>query len=362
MHLGRSLIIPISLVYGLITWVRNKLFDFEVLPQRRFEIPVIGIGNLSSGGTGKTPLIEYLAPKLKENHNVAVLSRGYKRKGRGFEVVGENSTAIDVGDEALQIYRKNPGIVVAVNNCRVRGVEAILERFPETNLILLDDSFQHRYVKPDLNLLLSRFSSMFYDDFLLPSGYLREFRSGVKRADAIVVTNTPRVLSPIVRKLVLEKVRKYFAGKVFFSTVDYGDFVPLGNHGKCFPKRPRSILLFSGIASTTALEDHLRKICDKLILKQFPDHYFFKERDIISLKSDFYDLYGHSKVIVVTEKDAMRLQAPKLMNLLKGLPIFYLPMQVRFQCSDNVFFDNFVSKYLLEFHSAGKASHCLCKH
>ncbi len=351
MSLARLLLFPVSLTYGLVTWARNRFFDIGILPSRSFNFPIIGIGNLSSGGSGKTPMIEYLVSLLKETHRVAVLGRGYKRKSIGFRVGDDKSTVLDVGDEALQVYGKNPDIVVAVNCNRVRGVEKILARFPETNLVLLDDSFQHRYIKPGLNLLLTHYNRMFYDDFLIPAGQLREFRSGVKRASAMVVTNTPQIFSPLEKKLVLDNIRRYFGGKVFFSTIDYGDFVPLGSHGKCFPKRPKTIFLFSGIASTVALENHLRKICDNLIVKQFPDHYNFKGKDLLSLKSDFHDTLGHSKIMVVTEKDAMRLQDFNLLNILKGMPVFYLPIKVRFQGTDAVLFNKFLFQYLQEARS-----------
>jgi tetraacyldisaccharide 4'-kinase len=348
MSFSRLFLLPFSPIYGLVTWGRNKLFDLGLLPSKKFDVPVIGVGNLNSGGSGKTPMIEYLAAKFKESHNVAVLSRGYKRKSWGFRVADLNSSVKEIGDEALQVYSKNPEIVVAVNGSRVLGIKKILKFFPKTNIVLLDDSFQHRYVKPGLNLMLTHYKRMFYSDFLLPVGNLREYKSGVKRANAILVTNTPQIFSPLDKKLVLDNIRKFYKGEVFFSTVEYQEFVPLFLAEKKFPKKPNIIFLFTGIASTVSLENHLNKICKDIIVKKFPDHYSFKEKDLLDLKRDFLNTYGHSKVILVTEKDAMRLLDSRLMEIIKRLPIFYLPIKVRFQGEDEDSFNKLLANYLAQ--------------
>jgi len=346
MSFSRLFLLPFSLIYGLVTWVRNKLFDFAILPSKKFDVPVIGVGNLNSGGSGKTPMIEYLVAKFKQSHNVAVLSRGYKRKSLGFRVADSNSSVKEIGDEALQVYSKNPEVVVAVSGSRVSGIKKILKFMPNINIVLLDDCFQHRYVKPGLNVLLTHYKRMFYSDYLLPVGNLREYKSGVKRANAIVVTNTPQVFSPLDKKIVLDNIRKFYKGKVFFSTVEYQEFVPLGSSVKCFPKKPKKIFLITGIASTVSIENHLNKICKDIIVKKFPDHYNFKERDLLDLKKNYLNAYGHSKVIVITEKDAMRLQDNRLYQIIKGLPIFYLPIKVRFQGEDEDSFNKLLDNYL----------------
>jgi len=346
MSFSRLFLIPFSLLYGLVTWVRNKLFDLGVLPSKQFDLPVVGIGNLNTGGSGKTPMVEFLVSRLKQDYCLAVLSRGYKRQSCGFRVADNKSTVREIGDEAMQIYSKNPDVLVAVSKNRVSGVNKILQFFPKTNIVLLDDCFQHRYIKPGLNLLLTHYKRMFYNDFLLPAGSLREFKSGVKRAHAIVVTNTPQVFSPLDKKIVLEKIRKYYDGRVFFTTVDYDNFIPLGDPLKPFPKSPKKIFLFTGIANTVSIENHLKNICKDVILKKFPDHYFFKKKDIVELKKDFLNAFGRPKVIVVTEKDAMRLQDRGLFEVLKSLPVYFLPMRARFHGDDEESFRKVLEEFL----------------
>jgi tetraacyldisaccharide 4'-kinase len=261
-------------------------------------------------------------------------------------VVDSHSEVKEVGDEALQVYKKFPDIVVAVNESRVSGVKKILNHFPQTNLVVIDDCFQHRYLRPGLNLMLTHYSLMFYDDFLLPAGRLREYKSGVKRADAVIVTHTPPVFSPLDKKLVMGNIRRYFNGRVFFSTIDYGEFVPLDLTRKCFPKRLKNIILFTGIANTVSIENYLNSLCISVTVMKFPDHYFFREKDLMGLKKTYLDTYGHSKVIVVTEKDSVRLQDKRLAAVLKGLPVYCLPVEVRFHGSDEESFNKLVLGFL----------------
>lgn len=342
----RLLLLPFCLLYGLGTWVRNKLFDWGILPSRNFSVPVISLGNLSTGGTGKTPHVEYLVNFLKENYKVAVLSRGYKRKTRGFLFVSPPHRASEVGDEPLQICRKYPEIVVAVHERRRKGIERILQMHPEINLIILDDAFQHRYVKPGLNLLLTEYYKPFFNNYIMPCGNLREPKSGVKRAHALIVSKTPTVFSPLDRKYFLNNLEKYKLDHVFFSTIEYGDWIPLVSDCIARKENFKTIFLYSGIANTSAIEEHLKRNCQDLIVKRFPDHYQFSLKDLKVLRKEFRDTFGSSKAIVVTEKDAMRLKEPELLRELKGLPVYYIPIKVVFHNQDKRGFENLIKGFL----------------
>ncbi len=350
----RLLLLPFCLIYGFITWIRNKLFDWRLLPSKSFSIPVISLGNLSTGGTGKTPHVEYLVNYLRENYNMAVLSRGYKRKTRGFLIAGPNHTANEIGDEPLQICRKFPDIIVAVHERRRKGIEKIMEMHPEVNLIILDDAFQHRFVKPGLNLLLTEYYKPFFNNFILPCGNLRELKKGARRAHALIVSKTPRVFSPLDRKYFLEKLNKYQLEKVFFSTVEYGPWVPLLPECKKNTTGYKTIFLFSGIANTSSIEEHLKRNCQELIVKKFPDHYQFSARDLEKLRQEFKDTFGRDKAIVVTEKDAMRLQQKVLLDKLKGLPVFFIPIKVVFHNGDQEKFEKLVDGFLAAYSLFGK--------
>jgi tetraacyldisaccharide 4'-kinase len=342
----RLLLFPFCLLYGLGTWVRNKLFDWGILPSRNFSVPVISLGNLSTGGTGKTPHVEYLVNFLKEHYKLAVLSRGYKRKTKGFLFVSPTHSAIEVGDEPLQICRKFPDIIVAVHERRQKGIERILQMHPGINLIILDDAFQHRYVKPGLNLLLTEYYKPFFDNYILPCGNLREAKSSAKRAHALIVSKTPAIFSPLDRKYFLKKLEKYQLEHVFFSTIEYGDWVPLTPG--CHSGKPnlKTIFLYSGIANTSAIEEHLKRNCQELIVKRFPDHYQFSVKDLKDLRKEFRDTFGSSKAIVVTEKDAMRLKNPELLRELKGLPVYFIPIKVLFHNQDKGGFEKLILGFL----------------
>ncbi len=210
MRILQILLFPFSIGYGMVMMVRNLMFDLGILPSEKFDVPVISVGNLSTGGTGKTPHIEYLARLLGDSVRTAILSRGYARESKGFILASRNSDVKDIGDEPLQFVRKFQNIKVAVDERRVRGIEKLIDKFPGTGLILLDDAFQHRWVKPGISILLTDYHHPFMKDYVIPSGRLREFRSGAKRADVIIVTKTPKVLSPITRRTIQDLLFLYY--------------------------------------------------------------------------------------------------------------------------------------------------------
>lgn len=326
---------------------RNLLFDIGLLRSKRFNVPVIGVGNLRTGGTGKTPHAEYLIRLLKDQYRVALLSRGYKRKSKGFKVAGADSGINDIGDEPLQMHKKFPDIVVAVHEKRTKGIKLILKQFPDVDVIILDDAFQHRYVTPGLNFLLTGYYNPFFNDFLLPVGNLREAKCRAKRADALIVTKTPSVLSPLDRRFFLKKLEKHKLEPVFFSTFRYLGLKPLTSSiNTTPPKRIKSIFLLTGIANTTALEEYLKTKSKELHVYKYRDHHQFTAKNLKALRSHFDKTISYSKIVVTTEKDAMRLQHPKLLEQLAGLPVYYLPVEVVFHDTDKQKFDELVFRFL----------------
>lgn len=350
MGLLRVLCYPFSLVYGFLMFLRNKLFDFHLLRSVEFDVPVISVGNLCMGGTGKTPLVEYLIRLLSHDSKVVTLSRGYGRKTRGFILAGKSDTygERDIGDESLQYHRKFQNIFVAVDEQRVRGIKNILKQQPETDVILLDDAFQHRYVKPGLSILLTDYYHLFTHDHILPSGSLREFKSGAKRADIIVVTKTHKVFSPILRREIEREIRPRPHQKLFYSYLTYGEAVPFKHTGtnKVLKKRYRVILMITGIANPYPLQEHLIYYCEELTMMDFRDHHRYTKKDVQKIAAEFNSIYAKDKVIFTTEKDAMRLDQPEFSDLLKGLPVFYIPVKVEFHSINDASFDNQVIEYV----------------
>jgi len=349
-NLLRLILFPFSLLYGFITWSRNKCFDKNILPSKSFEIPVISVGNLTMGGTGKSPHIEYLIRLLSEDYKVATLSRGYKRKTKGFILADDQTTAKEIGDEPFQFKSKFENIQVAVDEKRVRGISKIQEQIPEVDAILLDDAFQHRYVKPGLSILLTDFHNLYSQDYLVPTGSLREFRSGADRADIIVITKSAKVLSPITRNRVKDELKSQNYQKLYFSYIEHGvftpipgiDFIPIKN------KKYYSILLFAGIANSYPLEFYLKNLCIEIEILKFPDHHHYKKKDITRIVDTFDRILSHNKIIITTEKDAMRLLHPELIKILKHYPVCYVPIEIKFHKEDKIKFNNQIISYVKE--------------
>jgi tetraacyldisaccharide 4'-kinase len=338
---------PFSLIFGLITWIRNLFFDWGLLPSKKFEIPVVSVGNLSSGGTGKTPHIEYLIRLLGREYKVAVLSRGYKRRSKGFMIADENSNTERIGDEPFQLFTKFKNILVAVDEKRKRGISNLLKLTPPPDLVLLDDAFQHRHVKPGLSVLLTDYHKIFTHDYMLPTGTLREFRGGAKRADIIVVTKTSKILSPITRQSIHEEIRPKPYQKLLYSYIDYGpllpikgiDFVPDGR------KRYNTIMIVAGIANTYPLEFHLKNFCDELKLLKFPDHHAYDQQDIVKIMEVYDGIITQNKIIVTTEKDLMRISQPEFLHTLQQYPICYVQIEIVFHKEDKPVFDTSILDY-----------------
>lgn len=340
MKLLRIILFPFSIIYGLLVALRNTCYDWGIFASKKFDLPTISVGNLSVGGTGKTPHIEYLIRLLITNYKVATLSRGYGRKTKGFLLAKEQSTASHIGDEPLQFKSKYPQIPIAVDEKRVRGVQKIVELFPDTEVVLLDDAFQHRAIKPGLSVVLTDFNKLYFNDCMLPTGTLREFKSGIKRADIIVVTKCPDVLLPIERQQLEKALKPRAHQKVYFSHIVYGEFLPFHSE-KINPfskayyfERHYSIVLLTGIANTQPLEYYLKEHTNNIIPVQFPDHHAFTRNDIEHVIKIFDNIASANKIIVTTEKDAMRLKCTELSSILEHLPLFYMPIEIEFYDKD----------------------------
>ena len=338
---------PFSLCYGLAMQIRNLLFDLHVLPSIKFIKPVISVGNLTYGGTGKTPHIEYLIRLLKPTMFLATLSRGYGRKSKGFIIASIRSNVKYIGDEPMQFLRKFGGIKVVVDEKRKRGIQLLSDKYPGLKVILLDDAFQHRYVTPGLSILLTDYHKPYYEDWVLPSGTLREFRSGSHRADIIIVTKTPKIFSPITRRRIIEELKPAGHQRVYFSYIKYVDPLPVFDSlNLTFPEKVTNILLFTGIANDYPLREHLERMCSELVVLKFADHHPYNLRDIEEITRKFNNLPTQKKIIMTTEKDMMRLKTQELSTNLKNLPLFYVPMEIDFHGNDKENFDNEMLNYV----------------
>ncbi len=336
------------MVYGMIAALRNLFFDLKILPVEEFDLPVISVGNLSAGGTGKTPHVEYLIRQLSPSFKVSTLSRGYGRKTSGFRAATDQDNASTIGDEPMQYVRKFKDISVFVDEHRRRGIKNILIKQDKTQVVLLDDAFQHRFVKPGLSILLTDYHKLYCNDYLLPSGTLREPIKGAKRADIIVVTKSPKVLSPIDRRRIVSDLKPIDYQKVYFSYIRYGEIVSLWT--KTCQRKPEekynTIVLFAGIANIYPLQDQLKRVCIELIILQYPDHHQYTSNDLNHIKRNFDDLYSRNKLLVTTEKDAMRLLNPDLIGQASKMPIHYLPIEIDFHGNDKDAFNDEILTYV----------------
>jgi tetraacyldisaccharide 4'-kinase len=341
-------LLPLSWLYGLGVWVRNKLFDWKILPVEKFDVPVISIGNLAVGGTGKTPHTEYLIRLLSRKYRVAVLSRGYKRKTRGFILADKNADSRSIGDEPYQMYRKFPEIMVAVDSDRRRGIRNLMD-FPKIQrpeVILLDDAFQHRYVKPSLSILLTDSRRPFYDDCLLPAGRLREPAKNSKRADIIIFTKVP-----------LSQALPSRGGEQYHTSFHYKGLLPV------FPEKNQiqkesierlkkesySFLLLAGLAQPEDLVQYLEKYTSDLQTMIYPDHHDFSRKDIWDVTEKFNKIQNKNKWIITSEKDAVRLMHnPHIQEEIKGL-IYYLPIEVVFEPGQEELFTQKIENHVRNF-------------
>ncbi len=326
-----------AVLYDAVTRFRNRLYDLKVKPSVRFDIPVICVGNLSVGGTGKTPVIEYLIKLLVTKHSLAVLSRGYMRKTKGFRIANPSETASTLGDEPFQLYRKfGEWITVAVGEDRAMAIPNILQEASTVDLILLDDGFQHRRVSPSFSIVLTEYGNPFYKDFLLPTGRLRESRSNANRANAIIVTKCPLDIGDNTMETIRTEIGRYTQHPVFFTGIRYGGLLPFGEHRY---EKTSKVVLVTGIASTAALRLFVDTHFVLVEHLNFSDHHDYTIADLekidAALKKDV------SAIILTTEKDMVKLLDSRFDSFTTRLPFFYLPIEVEF-VKDGKKFDDLV--------------------
>ncbi len=348
----RLLLIPLSILYGVVSVLRNLLYDLRILPSEKFDLPLISIGNIVVGGTGKTPMTEYLIRLLKNEKKIAILSRGYGRRTKGFILASSNTKSTLVGDEPKQYKLKFPEIIVSVCEKRAEGIRNLTNSYtPE--IILLDDAFQHRSVISGVSILLMDFNTIFKVDFMLPTGNLREMKFGKGRADIIVVTKCPNTLTLIERKNILTKINPNDRQNVYFSYVEYDNlekFIIKGNFdsiNKNLSELKRfSVVALSGIANPKSFHNYLQQQFKDVFPVVFSDHHIFTEKDIQTVSGKLNTISDIHKIVITTEKDLMRLSDLKPELLSKITPLFYIPISLKFYEEDEKKFNEQILRYV----------------
>jgi tetraacyldisaccharide 4'-kinase len=311
-------------VYCIITNIRNIFFDIGIIKENKFNIPIIGVGNITVGGTGKTPHSQYISELLQNNFKIAVLSKGYGRKTKDFKYVNIDSSSYEVGDEPLQMKRNLPKEIVAVDHRRVNGVNKIMKEHPEVNCIILDDAFQHRTIKIGLNILLCDYNNPIYRDFMMPVGLLRESKRGIKRADCVVISKCPEDLTLEESKRIEKKLK--FTKEVFFSKIIYDEIVSLNGNKTIEKSFLKKVLLVTGIANSSQIIEYLEKLNIQIKHLKYKDHFQYQKKDINKI-IDNYKKENNEIIILTTEKDAQKM---KEFEELSKFPVYYLKVSIDF--------------------------------
>jgi len=348
----KILLFPFAVIYGFIVWFRNRMFDHGFLKSKEFNIPIISVGNITVGGTGKTPHVEYLVKLLYNTHKISVLSRGYKRTEKGIIEATEASTGYQIGDEPKQIKQKFPDASVIVSGNRVKAINKIIAgKIGNTpDVIILDDAFQHRYVQPGLSILLMDFNRPIYDDHIMPYGRLRESASEQSRANIVIITKAPATIKPIERRIIYKNLNLYPYQTLLFSYLKYGELIPLLPELKKITlnickENDFAVLLLTGIANPAPLKEYLENYCSQIFELQYPDHYRYAPKDLVKITNQFSNIEADNKIIITTEKDAVRLR--DVDNIEENmLPIYYIPIEIGFIDDKEHEFDKKVTSYI----------------
>jgi tetraacyldisaccharide 4'-kinase len=343
----RYLFFPFSMLYAAILHVRHWLYDKGILGSASFNFPLICIGNLAMGGTGKTPMTEYVIRHLGSRYRTATISRGYKRRTKGFAIAGNDTTAIDIGDEPMQIHRKYPHVTVAVGEERLVAIPQLLQEKPDTQVIVLDDAFQHRAVKAGLNILLTDAADLYTRDHLLPTGDRRDVKSAAKRADVIVVTKCKSFLSVQEKQLIEEELAPAKDQIVLFAGLHYGQPYRLFSGEKKDITEGTDILLLCGIANPDSLKDYLKHKTNGYDMIRYRDHHIFTSEDLREIRQQFDEMTGAEKMILTTEKDAIRLE--KFRSDLSDLPVYVLPVEHEFLFGGAEIFHKILDEFVLNY-------------
>jgi tetraacyldisaccharide 4'-kinase len=347
----KYLLYPLAIVYGFISSFRNFLYDSKILKPASFRLPIISVGNLTVGGTGKTPHAEYLISIMKKEFKIAFLSRGYKRETKGFVLANSHSTLNEIGDEPVQIKQKFPEVTVAVCEKRKKGIKKLIEdKDLNIDAIVLDDAFQHRSVEPNINILLLDFTQPVFDDHLLPVGRLRESLRAFHRANFIIITKCPSQLKPIDQRVYKNRldIRPY--QNLFFTSIVYGEITPAekGLTLLCDDLHNYSVLLVTGIGNPTPLLEYLKDQVGQIIHKRYPDHFAYSEKDLNELSAQFSGIEAPQKLIITTEKDLVRLKAVQNCPPDFFRNVFYIPIEIRFLDRTKDLFNKRIINYVRE--------------
>ncbi|MFZ1530115.1 MAG: tetraacyldisaccharide 4'-kinase [Ferruginibacter sp.] len=345
----RTFLYPLSFLYGGVLRLRHWLFDREYLKSSSFNFPIICVGNLATGGTGKTPMVEYLVDMLKDHYKIATLSRGYKRKTTGFAIANEHTTALDIGDEPMQFHEKYPELAVAVGEERLAAIPQLLHAKPATELIILDDAFQHRQVRAGLNILLTDHKNIYTKDLLLPAGNLRDVPSAAKRAQVIIVTKCRSDLDITEKEKIIKSIRPLPQQEVFFAETVYSRPYHLFNRSEANISPETIAVLISGIANPAHLQEFLKKNMGGVEMMRFADHHIFSTDDLRQIIKQFDELKTENKIILTTEKDGVRLK--KFEKELAGYPVYVLPIKHHFLFYEGQKFEELVIKFINSFYS-----------
>jgi tetraacyldisaccharide 4'-kinase len=352
----RAILFPFAILYGIVVFVRNKLYDWGIFNSRQFDIPVICVGNLAVGGSGKTPVTEYLV-RLLSTYKVAILSRGYGRETKGFVLADDTATAKSIGDEPLQYHQKFPEVTVAVCEDRITGIERLKEAH---DLIILDDAFQHRKVKPGYSILLFEFEKMRRAQWLLPSGNLREPFSGYKRAQQILITKSPETVSLRDKERINARFSRFPVEDIAYASIQYHALQPVYRTGKAInlPRKSAetTVFLLTGIANTKPLLQYLESQYKQVVQHGYADHHKFSLAEISALRKAFEAHPDTEKLILTTEKDAQRLLDASIKDLLLNLPVFFLPIKVDIHASDQLNFNQEILDYVSR-HTRNRSIH-----
>lgn len=343
----RILLLPFALLYWAGIALRNWLYHKKIFTTTRFGLPLICVGNLAVGGTGKSPMVEYLLRLLKDQYATATLSRGYKRRTKGYALAGPGTTALDIGDEPMQFHLKFPEVAVAVGEERVEAIPQLLHDCPGTEVVVLDDAFQHRAIEAGLNILLTECSNLFTRDFYLPTGDLRDLKSGYKRADIIVVTKCKSSLTEAEKQDIIHEIKLLPHQQIFFTTLQYGQLYHAVNKNAGTMGPGTEVLLVTGIANPRPLKLFLEEQVKSYHLLQYADHHIFTIDDLKEIKKKFAETASPDKVIVTTEKDAVRLI--KFSQEIQELPLYILPVRHHFLFQEGAQFDALIHSFIRNF-------------
>jgi tetraacyldisaccharide 4'-kinase len=344
----RVLLLPFAIVYGFVVTIRNWLYNKNYLKSAHFNFPLICVGNLAVGGTGKSPMVEYLVRLLKPHFKTATLSRGYKRKTKGYALASKNTTALEIGDEPMQFHIKFPDVAVAVGEERIEAIPQLLHDKPNLQVIVLDDALQHRTVNAGLNILLTDYSNIYTQDFFLPTGDLRDEKRSADRAEIIVVTKCPIDITQDKKYKILRSIKPKKHQRVFFTTIEYGTPYHIYNNNDEWILTPNEeVLLVCGIANPKPLKEYLLNTVHTYFQKDYSDHHIFNIDDLNDIKQTFDKIKTNRKLILTTEKDAVRLI--KFSDELKDIPLYVLPVKHKFLFDDTDVFNNRIIDFVKNF-------------